>query len=321
VEYLSLLNAVAPVFVMVLAGYGIRRADWLSAEADLGLLRVVVNLLYPCLILDTILGNTAVENPANLVLAPAIGLVSVTAGFAVCFWSAPVFGITEPASRRTFAFTAGLYNYGYIALPLIQKLFGAKATGVLFLHNVGVEAALWTVGIMILSGATPREGWRQIFNVPLMAILLALALNFGGARTWMPSFVLNAVHAMGAAAVPMGIILTGAVFADQMRQTAGGGSGAVALGACVLRLGLLPLAMLAMARWLPCPPELRRVIVVQAAMPSAVFPVILAKHYGGDAPLALRIVLVTSALGLLTIPLWLRFGMYWTGDSLPVMAP
>jgi predicted permease len=274
-----------------------------------------VNLLYPCLILDTILGNSAVENPANLLLAPAAGFVTAAVGFAACYWAAPLFAIADPVQRRTFAFTAGLYIYGYIPLPLIQKLFGARATGVLFLHNVGVEAALWTVGIMLLSGANPRNGWRHIFNVPLMAIALALVLNFAHAGAWMPSFILSAAHSMGAAAIPMGILLTGAVFADQMRQSTTGSRDAIGLGACVLRLGLLPMAMMSLARWLPAPPELRHVILVQAAMPSAVFPVILAKHYGGDAPTALRIVLVTSALGLLTIPLWLRFGMYFTGAA------
>jgi hypothetical protein len=53
--------------------------------------------------------------------------------------------------------------------------------------------------------------------------------------------------------------------------------------------------------------------MVQAAMPSAMFPVILAKHYGGDPATALRIVLITSALGLITIPLWLKFGLVVIG--------
>jgi predicted permease len=57
---------------------------------------------------------------------------------------------------------------------------------------------------------------------------------------------------------------------------------------------------------------LRRIIVVQAAMPCAVIPVLLSKHYGGDPALSMRIVLVTTALGLLTIPLWIQAGLWWT---------
>jgi predicted permease len=64
---------------------------------------------------------------------------------------------------------------------------------------------------------------------------------------------------------------------------------------------------------MPCAPELRQVIMVQAAMPAAVVPVILARHYGGDPATALRIVLITSALGLITIPLWLKFGLHVIG--------
>jgi hypothetical protein len=71
--------------------------------------------------------------------------------------------------------------------------------------------------------------------------------------------------------------------------------------------------MMALAYWAPLPLDLRRVIVVQAAMPSAVIPVILARHYGVDAPAALRVVLATSAVGLLTIPLWLKIGLLVLG--------
>ena len=313
-DYLPLLLAVAPVFVTIAAGWAIRRTGWLSEEADASLLRVVVNLLFPCLILDTILGNRALDSAGNLELAPVVGFGTVALGYALCFLSAPIFGVREARQRRTFAFTAGIYNYGYIALPLIQKLFDhsdQRTSAVLFIHNLGVETALWTVGIMLISGAPPQRVWRHIFTAPVVTILLATALHFAGGKTWLPGFALEAVHRMGAAAIPLGLILTGATFADQMRELNFKTNVADSLGACLLRLAVLPLLMLALARWLPCPVELRRVILVQAAMPCAVIPVILAKHYGGDPGTALRLIVATSAAGLLTIPLWLQLGLRW----------
>ena len=315
-DYLPLLLAVAPVFLTVVAGWGIRRVGWLSEAADASLLRVVVTLLFPCLILDTILGNRALDQAGNLLLAPVAGFATVALGYAVAFVAAPLFGVREARQRRTFAVTAGIYNYGYIPLPLIQKLFDhtdQNTSAVLFIHNLGVETALWTVGIMLISGASPRRAWRQLFNAPVVTILLAVALHFTGARAWLPGFALETVHRMGAAAIPLGLILTGATFADQMRELNFKTNAADSLGACLLRLGLLPLLMLALARWLPCPVELRRVILVQAAMPCAVMPVILSKHYGGDPATALRLILVTTAVALLTIPLWLQLGLRWVG--------
>jgi hypothetical protein len=313
--YLTLLGAVVPVFVVVMAGFVIRRVNWLTEEADTSVMRIIVNLLFPCLILDNILGNPAMEKAGNVLLAPAVGAGTVLLGFGLCWVAAPLFGLRDARARRTFAFTVGLYNYGYIALPLVQKLFPGPTAGILFVHNLGVETALWTAGLALVSGGTAGEGgrWRRIFNGPVIAILTALGLHFLGARTWLPQVVLSAIHSIGLAAIPMGLLLTGATFYDQVRHLRWENSVADSTGACLLRLGILPLCMLALARWLPSPIELRQVIVVQAAMPCAVIPVLLAKHYGGEPALALRIILATSVLGMLTIPLWIQLGLRWLG--------
>jgi hypothetical protein len=58
---------------------------------------------------------------------------------------------------------------------------------------------------------------------------------------------------------------------------------------------------------------LKQVIVVQAAMPAAMLPIVIARHYGGDANTALKIALSTSLIGIVTIPFWLRLGLQWVG--------
>jgi len=63
------------------------------------------------------------------------------------------------------------------------------------------------------------------------------------------------------------------------------------------------------ARYLPASEELKQVLVVQASMPAAVFPIVLARHYGGDTLTAVRVVVSTSVIGFVTIPLWVRFGL------------
>ena len=37
------------------------------------------------------------------------------------------------------------------------------------------------------------------------------------------------------------------------------------------------------------------------------------RHYGGDPPTAMRVVIGTSVVGLVTIPLWIRFGLKFAG--------
>ena len=53
--------------------------------------------------------------------------------------------------------------------------------------------------------------------------------------------------------------------------------------------------------------------MLQAAMPAATLPIVLVKLYQRDTETALRVVLSTSLLGILLIPVWLAVGQWWLG--------
>ena len=59
--------------------------------------------------------------------------------------------------------------------------------------------------------------------------------------------------------------------------------------------------------------ELKRVLVIQGAMPSAVFNIMIARHYGGHAPTAVQCVLATTVVSLVTTPLVLAWALRLTG--------
>jgi hypothetical protein len=112
---------------------------------------------------------------------------------------------------------------------------------------------------------------------------------------------------LGLCAVPLGLLLTGAVLADHATPHVLRTGWPTMLLGIGIRLGIMPALLLLMAT--RAAPALQSVLIVQAAMPSAVFSIVLAKIHGGDIPDALRVVLGTSLDGLVTIPLWLMFGL------------
>ncbi len=311
-EFQTVLGAVVPIFVITAVGLLIRRLNWLTEEADQSLLRININLLMPCLILDKAIGNPALSDMRNLLLAPTVGFITLGLGFLLAVASRKLHGIADPPAQRTFAFSVGLYNYGYLPLPLALS-FGKQTAGVLFVHNVGVEIGVWTLGVMLLTGQRIGRDWRKIVNAPLVAIALAVALNVLGWHKVIPQVVLTSLALLGQCAVPMALILIGAVIADHLHEFHSASGWRVIGSAVLLRIGILPVLFLLIARYLPATVELKRVIVLQAAMPAAVFPIILARHYGGDAPTAMRVVIGTSVIGLVTIPMWIRFGLHFVG--------
>jgi predicted permease len=308
-EFATVIEAVIPVFLVIAAGLVLRRVNWLTEEADASLLRVTINLLVPCLALDSILGNPAVAKPGNLVLAPLVGFGTVLLGLGVAGLGARLVPAETPATRRTFTFAVAVYNYGYVPLPLAMSLFDRDTVAVLFVHNLGVELALWSSGLLLLAGANPRREWRRLLSPPLVAILGAVLVNALVGEQGIPGVVRQVTHMFGQCAVPMGMLLIGATMADHLRPFAQARGGRAMGLACLLRLGVLPVLFLALASVLPASTELRRVMVLEAAMPAAVFPIVMARHYGGDVTTALRVVVTTSAASLVTIPFWVQTGL------------
>jgi predicted permease len=168
---------------------------------------------------------------------------------------------------------------------------------------------------MMLSGGSIGRDWKRMFNVPVISILTALVLNLIGADRYIPDPVMKTVKILGQCAVPMGVILVGAIMADHAGGFRSASGWRTILAGCFLRLGLLPLLMVLLAWSLPCSMELKRILILQGAMPTAVFTIVMSKHYAGDPLTALRLVIGTSVAALVTIPLWLRFGFWVIGQK------
>jgi len=71
--------------------------------------------------------------------------------------------------------------------------------------------------------------------------------------------------------------------------------------------------ILCLAKFLPLATELKQVLVIQAAMPAGMFPILMSRHYGGRADVAIQVVVATSLVSLLTMPLIVSLGRYWVG--------
>jgi len=306
----TILAAALPVFCLLFLGFVLRRIRILTTEADSSLMKLVVSILYPCLFLEFVIGNPALEGGKNLLSAPLVGFFTTSLGFLAGYLLARSIGLVPGRGLRTFAFCNGIYNYGFIPIPVIIALFGARETlGVLLVHNVGVEIAIWTCGIILLSGQFKVSALKRLANPPIIALLVALFVNAVGADTYIPGWLSSLISMLSACTIPLGILLAGASIADLFKDSLFKGGPKIPVASVGLRLALLPMGFILAAAFLPgISTELRQVIIVEAAMPAGIFPIVLSRHYGGDPSVAVKVVLSTTLFSVITMPFWIRFG-------------
>jgi malate permease and related proteins len=325
---LQILGDVLPLFLIMGVGAAVRRFRVLNEEADRTMLDLCVHLLLPCLILDHLVANEALRRSGNLLWSPLLGFATTAGSVVFAGLVARMGRFRDKAETRTFRFVAGICNYGYIPVPLIATLYGANALGVLFLFNLGTELAFWTVGFGGLMGHSLLRDWRRALTSPVKAIIFGVTINlvtamFGlrlddatlnaTAWGWPVKVIFDTVHLIGLCSIPLALLIIGATMADFWSEFhPANGAGVMGL-AVLVRNGICPLALVLLAAFLPVSTELKETLVVQAAMPAGVFTLLLARHNGGSVPVALQVIFATSAAALITLPLWIHFGMRLAG--------
>ncbi|MGB0370060.1 MAG: AEC family transporter [Opitutales bacterium] len=322
VSPLDISIKIFPVFFIICSGVAIRRLNWLKPEGDSSLIKLLINVLMPCLAFTHIVNNPALQNPSNLWLPPLTGVISILLGIGIGWLAMRWFRPGAHKPRRTFALTVGIFNYGYFAIPLALALYGEHVVGVQFLFNLGVEATLWSVGVALLRNPGEANSfWENIrlsITPPVVAIFISMLLNVSGIGLHIPDAVIGASDLLGRCAIPIGVLLVGANLHDLVRDNKDWYKDwQIPLLACFLRLLLVPIIFLLICRVLPLTDELSRVCVIAASVPSGIFPIVMARIYGGDTLVALRVVISTTLVGVFTIPLWISFGEQFLSVRVP----
>lgn len=296
----------------MLSGFAMERFRLLPEGLDTGVMQLAIKLLVPCLILDKVIGSDALSHIPTVFFAFGLGFAHVAIGLVVCFAMAPMLGLKKGLGLRTFALSTAIQNYGFIALPVLGALFGEGPMAMLFLYGMGVEIGTWLLGVGVLAGFK-RGNWKKVVNPPVISVAVGLTLHYSGVAPHIPTVVSHSMEWIGGCAVPMCLFAIGMTISQQARSADWQLRWPTVLGACVLRLALLPILILVSAKFLPIAVELKQVLLVQASMPAAIFPIVLARMYGGHAPTAIQIVVTTTAICAGTMPLMIYWARPWLG--------
>lgn len=287
---LTVLNITAPVFILAAVGYG-----WVKLGFEYRVefvTRLAMTLSVPCLIFVALM--TADIDPQ------ALGALSLASFTAYGLVSIVFLGIVKLQKLDTSTYLAPLVfgNTGNLGLPLAMFAFGEEGLSYAVVVFAVMAILSFTIGVWVVAGG--GSPIRVIKEPVVAATFLGALFLWQGWQT--PIFLTNALELIGQMAIPIMLITLGVAIARLETNDMGR---AVWLSA--IKVVVSAGAAWAAARWFGLAPIPSAVLIVQLATPVAVTSYLLAEKYGHEAQPVAGLVVASTLLCVISLPLILAF--------------
>lgn len=311
---LQVLLVTFPFFALVLAGYLAARRGLLRLDAIPGLNSFVLYFALPCLLYRFGSTTPLAQLLDASVFFTYLACALVMVGFVVAVsmnrrigWNDAAFG----------ALVAAFPNTGFMGVPLLVALLGARAAGpaiATIMVDMLVTSSL-CVALSRLDGAdehgfsrAARNALRGVLHNPMpWAILLGAFAS--GIDLELPAPLMQTLGLLADAASPVALFTIGAVLARAQMLAPGDGARPMPLRdyvpVAVIKLVLHPVLVLlvgtgAIQLGVPLDRFALTVIVLVAALPSASNVSLLAERFGANNGRIARIILVSTSAAFLS---------------------
>ncbi len=287
---LTVLNIAAPVFLLAAIGF-----VWVKLGFEYRVAfvtRMAMTLAVPCLIFVALMRtDIPPEALAALSLASLSAYILVIASL---FVVVRVLRLDIP----TFLAPLSFGNTGNLGLPLALFAFGEAGLGYAVVVFAVMMILSFTIGVWIVSGGGSLT--RVIREPSAGATLLGALFLWQGWET--PAFLTNTLDLIGQMAIPMMLITLGVAIARLSTRAMG-----QAIALSIVKLVVCVAAAAAAATIFALEPVAAAVLIVQVATPVAVTSYLLAEKYGADPQPVAGLVVASSLLSVVALPLILAF--------------
>ncbi len=315
--FIVAFNAIVPIFLMILLGYGAKRIKIVSETFVNQAMKFVFRVSLPTMIFTKVSAIDLSESirPSDLYLMAFCGIGLMAAFGLATFVARHVIKrpYTPEGDYVWGAFVQGAFrsNYVIIGYPILLNLFQDDVVVMLALLTV---VAIPCFNIFSIIALTPRgeaDGKEQLGKLlRTMAtnpLIIAIVLGFISAAVGLkfPLIIADTLDMTASMATPLALVSIGAFFHfDHFMSTLK----TTAL-ATVIKLILLPIVFSFLAYLLGFSGMAIIVITVLFGGPTAISSFAMSNEMGGDTDLAGNIIIMTSGLCLFSYMIIISFWM------------
>ncbi|MBQ2601848.1 MAG: AEC family transporter [Oscillospiraceae bacterium] len=310
-EFSGILTALFKLFFLLIAGYVMNKLGLLDARVNKGMTSLVVNLTNPALILGSLSSTGAVTR------GDVLTLLLFGVGMYILL-PAAAFLITRlmrvKRDKRGIAELLLIFgNTGFMAIPILQALYGDVAVFYISILNVPFNFLIYSYGVWLLGRdrlaqlsdaaqeglPAPRLSPKSFLTPGIICSVVALIMYF--ARLQFPVILGETFSFVGGVTPPLSMLIIGSILAEYpLKNILSDVKIKLLLTAKLL---FFPVAAFILAKLFFTDSVIVGIVTLIFSMPCASLCTMLSKEYGVNTDVASSGVVFTTVLSLVTIPL------------------
>lgn len=284
-ELFKPLSPVIPVFILIATGFFF--AHWKKISL-VPVTELIVYLGTPALVFSSLASRPLFAGDIAVLLG---GVLLIFAGVGALV---RLYFIVFRFSSRGFALPALFMNAGNMGIPLALFAFGEAGMQRATLMFVIITFLQYSLGLYLLNG---RGNWSETFRLPLIYATVA-GLTFNLNQITIPELLFQPIYMLGQATIPIMLVSLGYRLHDfqslKWRH---------AIGGAIVRIFGGFLVASTVVNLIGADGVNRQVLLLYGALPAAVINFVLTEKYRQDPELAASIVVLSTLLSVLTIPM------------------
>ncbi len=297
----ELVPLLVTMFVLIAVGFLVRKLSIVSQEGQKCMTNMVIYVILPCNIVKSFL----VELPegvfatflAVLVISIIIQIVSVILGKIL-------YHKEEPQKKASLQYGVICSNAGFMGNPVAEGVFGSVGLAMASIYLIPQRIMMWSSGLAAFAGESDKKQvFKKVITHPcIIACILGILLMVCGVS--LPEVLMNPLSSLSNCNTAMSMLVIGMILADGDIKSL---LDKKVLFYCLLRLVLMPAAVYVGCKLAGMSDLVVGVSTILAAMPAGATTSILASKYDCDAWFATKLVVASTILSIVTLPLWCIF--------------
>lgn len=295
--FILIFNQLMKMLIIMILAFICYRLKILNQEGNRNFSSLLLTVVNPCLIITVF----QTDYDPHLVEGLLISFFIATAAHIIAIVIAHF--LVREKNNPDFAidrFAAVYSNCGFIGIPLVNSVLGARGVFFLTAYMTIFNVLSWTHGLALLEGKFSLKKLKEGLLTPIVVCTFIGVILFF-LQIQIPTPVLDSMKYIADMNTPLAMIISGLSVAQADLKKIF--SHIRIYWICFLKLFLVPLAVLVLLSLLPIDRETAYTTLIASACPTATTLTIMSIRFGRNYTYASEIFSFTTVLSVITIPI------------------